>query len=115
MRWTGWSEVSEADVRIGANIDKVLLGGKPVMGSHHGRSTPGGKTFVAQRLDKVEDTVVPDTGIGIGSVMDEVLPRGGETCADQQPDKAVGSTPMGDRHYKHTCKRNRVITWLSGM
>ena len=28
MRWTGWSEVSEADVRIGAIIDEVLLGGK---------------------------------------------------------------------------------------
>ena len=43
MRWTGLSEASEADVRIGGNIDKELLGGKPVMVSHHGRSTPGGK------------------------------------------------------------------------
>ena len=27
-----------------------------------------------------------------------VLLRGGKTCADQQPDKVVGTTPMGARH-----------------
>ena len=46
----------------------------------------------------MEDTVVPDTGIGIGSVMDEVLLRGWESSADQQADKVVGSTPMGARY-----------------
>ena len=56
------------------------------------------EVLLAQRLDKVEDTVVPDTGIGIGSVIDEVLLRGEKTCADQQPNKVVGSTPMGARY-----------------
>ena len=48
MGWTGWSDVSEANVRIGANIDEILLGGKPIMAdSHHRRSTREGKTFLA--------------------------------------------------------------------
>ena len=43
---------------------------------------------------------VPDTSIGIGPVTDVVLPvrTGGKTFAGQQPDKVVGTTPMGDRH-----------------
>ena len=44
-------------------MEEVLLGGKPLWPSD-------------LMLDKVEDTVVPDTVIGIGSVMDEVLLRG---------------------------------------
>ena len=51
-RWTGWSEVPEAGIRIGAHNEEVLLGGKPVMEVHHGRSTPGGKTLITQQPAK---------------------------------------------------------------
>ena len=84
-KWTGWSEMPESGFRIGAHSEEVLLGVKPVMEVHHGRSIPGGKTFVAQRTGEVEDTVVPDTGIGIGSVMDEVLLRGGKPVQISNP------------------------------
>ena len=92
-RWTGWSEM-------------------PVMEFHHGRSTPGGETLTTQQPDKTVCSVVPDTSIRIGPVIDEVLlegkpvmlthdgrsTSGGKTCAGQQPDKVVGTNPMGARH-----------------
>jgi hypothetical protein len=69
--WAGWIEEPEAGIRIGAHSEEVLLGGKPVLEFHHGRSTPGRASLTTQQPDKAVGSVVPDSSsIRIGPVID---------------------------------------------
>ena len=51
---------------------------------HHGRSTQGSTSLTTHQLDKAVGALVPEAGIGIGPVIDGVLPvgTGGKTFAD---------------------------------
>jgi hypothetical protein len=94
MEWRAWSW----------HQDKGTWGGtpegKPVLEFHHGRSTQWRTSLTTQQPDEAVGSVVSDIGIRIGPVIDVVLPveAGGKTFAGQQPDKVVGTTPIGARH-----------------
>jgi hypothetical protein len=107
--WTEWSEEPTVGMRLGAHNEEVLQ---------------GRTSFTTQQSDKAVGIVVPDIGISIMPVIDVKLPveAGWKTFSGQQPDKVVGTTPMGARHsivrtpntgtFDHDYD-GRVITWRS--